>query len=66
MTAIVLACLFWFAHTDIRLVTVQVPVHLLGVNRQKCVASYISSLGCPGLMCPYEMKHWSTFASMAV
>jgi hypothetical protein len=28
-TAIVLACLFWFAHTDIRLVTVQVPVEFL-------------------------------------
>jgi len=41
-------------------------VHLLGANRQKCFGSYISSLGYPGLMCPYEMKHCSTFASMAV
>jgi hypothetical protein len=29
MTAIVLACLLWFAHTDIRLVIVQVPVDFL-------------------------------------
>jgi hypothetical protein len=29
MTAILLACLFWFAHTDIRLVTLQVPVEFL-------------------------------------
>jgi hypothetical protein len=29
MTAILLACLFWFAHTDIRLVTMQVPVEFL-------------------------------------
>jgi hypothetical protein len=41
-------------------------VHLLGANGQKCFGSYISSLGYPGLMCPYEIKHCSTFASMAV
>jgi hypothetical protein len=41
-------------------------VHLIGANRQKYFVSYTSSLGYPGLMRPYEMKHCSTFASMAV
>jgi hypothetical protein len=68
-------CLFWASvlnySEDLAFFSNNVPfepmvVHLLGANRQKCFGSYISSLGYPGLMCPYEIKHWSTYASMAV